>query len=223
MANVTGDKEYPQDVDDYVSPSESDGTDGKVTTNSSDTIHMKTGKDTVYAASGKDYIYGESGADTLYGQGGNDEMYGGSGADKMYGGGGADTMHGGGGADTMYGDDGADTMYGDDGADTMYGGGGADKMYGRGGADKMYGKGGADDFYLGKTEGGDTIYEFKDEDTIYLEGSHSSTNSVDPPSGKYHITNEPGNRWTVTWDNSGDGDIDYKMTVYGDNPAGDIA
>jgi Ca2+-binding RTX toxin-like protein len=192
-----------------------------------DTLDGGSGGDYLYGGADNDTLWGKGGSDKLWGEGGNDDLYGGAGNDDLYGGAGNDKLWGEGGNDKHYGGAGHDEVYGGLGNDTLYGEQGNDKLHGGAGQDKHYGGTGADTFYFGKTEGGDTIYEFKNEDTIELEGFDSGDNTNSglpkPPDGKFSIVDEPGNKWTVWWNNDDAPDTYYKVEVWGDNPTGDIA
>jgi Ca2+-binding RTX toxin-like protein len=163
------------------------------TTNSSDYISMGGGKDTVYAGGGADTIYGGTGNDTLYGQGGYDKIYGGSGYDTLSGG-------------ATY-----DDLYGGTGVDKLYGGAGADWFY--------FDKADTGDVYQGKA---DTIYDFKDEDQIWLKGNYKYAGSDNTPdNGEYSIWEKDGD-WIVTYNalnEAGYNDI----VVKGGDPHNDIS
>ena len=127
------------------------------------------GDDTLRGGNGNDELYGGSengredasdGKDTLYGEAGNDEMYGG---------GGDDTLDGGSGNDELYGGYGKDTLRGGSGRDELYGGEGDDVIDGGSGDDELVGGNGEDVFRFSRSQGDDTIEDFRaGEDKIDL-------------------------------------------------------
>jgi len=89
-------------------------------------------------------------------------------------------LYGENGNDTLLGYDGYDKLYGGPGNDTLNGEGTFDDLYGGTGVDTLYGGAGADYFYFDKKDSGDinagqadTIYDFKNEDQIWLKGSYA--------------------------------------------------
>src|SRR4051794_7072686 len=132
-------------------------------------------------------------------------------ADKVYMYGGDDTVYAGGGNDTVYGGGGYDKLYGQGGNDTLYGGTTYDDLYGGTGVDKLYGGTGADYFYFGKADTGDvyqgkadTIYDFSDQDQIWLKGNYGyAGNDSTPSDGQYGIWQKGGD-WIVTYNAVGE-------------------
>lgn len=77
------------------------------------------------------------------------------------------TLHGQDGDDTLKGRKGNDTLHGGNGDDYLEGNSGDDTLYGGMGADKLKGSGGVDTFaYNDISEGGDTIVDFRSNETI---------------------------------------------------------
>jgi Ca2+-binding RTX toxin-like protein len=172
------------------------------------TLFGNQNNNTLNGGGQSDKIYGHGKNDKLYGHGGSDELYGdrkGPGYDKTVGSPGDDELHGGNGNDKLYGDAGKDKFYGDGGKDSHYGGAGGDK------------------FYFGKKEGGDTIYDFKNQDDIYLKGNYTDDpGDSTPDDGKYYIKeNSPGN-YLLRWNNHDQVDEYYECYVKGDSPKDDI-
>jgi Ca2+-binding RTX toxin-like protein len=111
-------------LDDYRTPS---------TTNGNDTGHGDAGDDLLWGYGGNDILYGGIGNDNIVGNdyatnvGGNDQLYGGAGNDILFVGlGGNAYMDGGSGNDTFFGGVLADIMRGGTGNDYMFGDTGAD-------------------------------------------------------------------------------------------------
>jgi hypothetical protein len=68
----------------------------------------------------------------------------------------------------------------------------------------------------------DTIYDFKDEDQIWLKGSYSyAGNTSAPADGKYSIWTKDAD-YVVTWNAAGEAGY-HDVIVKGDNPLGDIS
>jgi len=197
--------------------------------NDNDTIYGWMGKDSLYGGTGGDTMFGEQDSDYLNGGTGNDTLWGGDGNDTIDGWTGNDVIHGESGDDYLLGWSGADTIYGEAGNDTLNGEGDNDKLYGGAGIDTMDGGSGSDHFYFGTQDSGDvfagqadTIYNFKDEDTIFLKGSYTyAGNTSGPADGQYGIWQYNG-AWVVTWNAVNDNGY-HDVTVQGDNPAGDIS
>ena len=111
------------------------------------------GDDVINGTNIDDEIYGQAGNDTLHGQNGNDTLYGGAGNDILGGG------------------EGNDILYGGDGDDKLYGGNGNDIIEGGAGNDYLEGNDGNDTYIFGRGDGADTIYDYRDNDTIkFKEG-----------------------------------------------------
>jgi len=211
---------------------------GEKATNGPDTIYGEGGNDYLDGWKGNDTLYGGNGHDTLLGYNGNDYLDGGIGNDKLYGENGNDTLDGWKGDDTLYGGNGHDTLLGYDGYDKLYGGAGndtlkgekgPDDLYGGAGVDKLYGGAGVDYFYFDKKDSGDifdgkadTIYDFKNQDDIYLKGSYKQNDSAGstPGDGEYSIWKNDSN-WVVTWNAKNDSGF-HDVVVKGDDPHNDI-
>ena len=106
-------------------------------------------------------LFGYAGNDTLIGSKWNDFLYGGDGDDLLSGG------------------EGHDDLYGGKGNDILVGGEGDDNIYGNKGDDILLGGPGKDIFVLGKSEGHDTILDYKHgEDKVGLLGDLTFTDLV---------------------------------------------
>jgi Ca2+-binding RTX toxin-like protein len=181
------------------------------TTNFDETISMGIGKDLVYAVGGNDTIYGGTGDDKLYGGANNDKLYGQQDNDTLYGGTGYDKLYGGAKNDTLYGGGTYDDLYGGTGVDKLYGGPGADYFY--------FDTKDSGDIYDGKA---DTIYDFKNEDQIWLKGSYTyAGNTSAPADGQYSVWTKDGD-YVVTWNAASDAGY-HDIIVKGDSPLGDIS
>jgi Ca2+-binding RTX toxin-like protein len=176
-----------------------------------DVVYGEAGNDTLLGWTGDDYLDGGTGNDYLDGENGNDYLDGGAGDDKLYGGQGNDYLNGGAGDDTLKGEKGPDDLYGGTGVDKLYGGSGADYFY--------FGKADTGDVYQSKA---DTIYDFSDQDQIWLKGSYGyAGNDSTPDEGKYGIWQKGGD-WIVTYNalnEAGYNDI----VVKGGDPHGDVS
>ncbi len=99
---------------------------------------------------------------TLHGGGSDREvLWGADGSDRLYGGDGDDTLRGGAGNDYLDGGRGADRLYGGDGDDTLRGGAGNDYLDGGRGVDT---------FVFAAGHGHDTIADFREGETIRIDG-----------------------------------------------------
>jgi Ca2+-binding RTX toxin-like protein len=112
--------------------------------------------------SGNDTLTGTAGVDTLNGFAGDDRLIGLAGNDRLIGG----TEN-----DTLLGDAGKDTLLGEAGNDVLEGGAGKDRLEGGTGNDTIITGGGRDIVVIGRSEGVDTIRDFRDRsDRIDLTG-----------------------------------------------------
>jgi len=140
-----------------------------------------------------------------------------------------DNLFGSTGANSLYGNDGNDGLTGGAGTDWLDGGSGGDWLTAGAGVDSITGGTGSDSFYFWTADSGDvnagqadTIWDFKDEDTIFLNGSYTYAGNTDEPAdGQYGIW-QKGSAWVVTWNAVNDNGW-HDVTVHGDNPAGDIS
>ena len=98
--------------------------------------------DIIYGGAGNDTLLGGAGDDVLYGEEGQDFISGGVGNDRLFGGGDSDTLQGGAGDDILDAGDAGDMLDGGADNDTMVGGAGDDQ------------------YWLSKTSGQDTIYNY---------------------------------------------------------------
>jgi Ca2+-binding RTX toxin-like protein len=162
-------------------------------------------------SAGYDALDDDVGYDTLDGGAGNDQLYGGAGIDLLHGGAGNDHLEGGAGSDILGGYAGNDHLEGGAGSDYLNGGAGIDHFY--------FWTADSGDVDAGQADG---IWDFKDEDTIFLKGSYTyAGNTAAPADGQYSIWQHNGN-WVVTWNAVNDNGY-HDVTVQGDNPAGDIS
>ncbi|MGL5839641.1 MAG: cadherin domain-containing protein [Sphingorhabdus sp.] len=112
-----------------------------------------------------DVIYGGDGNDTLYGDTTTVDSTVGD-DDIIYGQGGQDTIYGGGGNDRLFGEGASDTLYGGSGDDILDAGDAGDMLYGDAGNDIMIGGLGDDQYWLTRTSGADTIYNYSSTTTF---------------------------------------------------------
>jgi Ca2+-binding RTX toxin-like protein len=179
-----------------------------------DFITGTNGPDYIDALEGHDYVFGEGGNDLLYGSGGSDTVSGDTGNDLVSGG------------------EGDDQLLGYHGDDQLYGGTGDDSLNGGTGKDQLFGSTGADSFYFDKADSGDVnagqadmIYDFSDEDQIYLIGGDYTYagNTDGPADGQYGIWQQAaqGADYIVTW-NAFNDDGYHDLAVKGADPHGDI-
>ncbi len=147
----------------------SDGIRAKNSDAQGDTFIVPIDIEKIIGSASSDQIYGSDGASTVIGGAGDDVIYGGDGNDILDGGTGNDFIFGQTGADMIYGGDGDDRLFGDGQSDTLYGGLGndildagdeGDMLYGDAGDDIMIGGLGDDQYWLTKSSGSDTIYNY---------------------------------------------------------------
>ena len=147
----------------------SDGIRAKNSDAQGDTFVVPIDIEKIIGSANSDEIYGSDGASTVIGGAGDDVIYGGDGNDTLHGDAGNDFIFGQTGADIIYGGEGDDRLFGDGQSDTLYGGLGndildagdqGDLLYGDAGDDIMIGGLGDDQYWLTKTSGSDTIYNY---------------------------------------------------------------
>jgi Ca2+-binding RTX toxin-like protein len=147
----------------------SDGIRAKNSDAQGDTFVLPIDIEKIIGSANSDEIYGSDGASTVIGGAGDDVIYGGDGNDILHGDAGNDFIFGQTGADVIYGGDGNDRLFGEGQSDTLYGGLGndildagdqGDLLYGDAGDDIMIGGLGDDQYWLTKTSGSDTIYNY---------------------------------------------------------------
>jgi Ca2+-binding RTX toxin-like protein len=169
---------------------------------------------------GSDVFFGWQGDDLLWGGNGMDTVYGEDGFDKLYGGDDPDYLSGGADGDELYGGQGHDDLYGDAGFDALYGGPGVDDLYGGLNGDSFI-------FYTDDTgtytQGqADTIWDFDEEDIIWLKDTYGFVGDTHyPGDGELSIW-QLGTDWVVTYNSSHDL-INHDILVKGADPHGDIA
>jgi len=185
------------------------------------------------------YEYGDS-DDIADGWGGSDVLSGWQGDDLLWGGNGMDTVYGEDGFDKLYGGDDPDYITGGDDGDELYGGHGDDDLYGDAGFDSLYGGPGVDDLYGGlngdsfifytadtgdhKLGHADTIWDFDEDDIIWLWGYYSFAGDTHTPEGGQVSIWQQGTDWVVTYNStSPDDDVFHDIIVKGADPHGDIA
>ncbi len=163
----------------------------------SDVLAGNASSNVIYGNGGDDKLYGRAGNDLLVGNNGADRLDGGAGRDtasytsdagvvvsldrSLVGKGaakgdiltGIEILSGSiSGADTLAGDETNNTLYGNGGNDILYGRAGNDTLIGGLGADRLSGGDGADQFHFyDKSELGDNITDFSEQDLIAIEGS----------------------------------------------------
>ncbi|MER2508000.1 hypothetical protein [Amaricoccus sp.] len=121
--------------------------------------------DVQFSITGADFVLGDA---LAYGNtryytkllGGNDQFIGNGWGNKINGYGGNDRIYGNAGNDTLIGGDGGDTLWGGTGADTLV---------------------------FDKSDGRDTIQDFKNEDTIRLTGGKFSDVLIHKPANGYTL------------------------------------
>ncbi len=111
---------------------------------------------------------GGAGDDLISGYSGDDIVIGGSGNDTITGDIGNDSLNGGLNNDSLNGGTNADTLFGGSGNDTLDGGSGDDTLRGGTGDDYMEGNSGNDTYYIGTSDGEDTIRDILGNDRILL-------------------------------------------------------
>ncbi len=162
---------------------------------------------------------------------------GGSGEDWGYGGGGNDRIYGYALSDWLYGQTGNDWLYGEADRDYLYGGPGDDRHYGGGGDDYIWGGAGRDHIWGGANgdryffEWGDTgsstttadiIYDFRNEDTIYLKGEYTLDDTDrNPEDGEYTIYGS-GTSWTIKYNQHDNPDNYHYIRIRGHDPHDDL-
>ena len=168
----------------------------------------------------RDILLGSDDANALSGNAGDDFINSGPGDDYIDAGSGDDALTGEVGNDRLTGGDGNDYMDGAAGSDWLAGGAGNDYMVGGSGSDSFnFWTTDSGDIYAGQA---DTISDFNDEDTIFLNGSYAyAGNTNEPADGQYGIW-QNGSDWVVTWNAVNDSDW-HDVTVQGANPVDDIS
>jgi Ca2+-binding RTX toxin-like protein len=196
-------------------------------------IDAGSGNDTLIGGMGNNTIVAGSGADWISGGGGTSYIEAGSGSDTIYGGDGNNTITGGSGNSTIYsanyfnpsaglqsswagesselnyviGETGNELIYGSGGSDTLIGGSGNATIYGGSGNENIVGGGGTD--ILTGGSGNDTIAAGgAGNDSLYANGTASSTTSLVGGNGSDFIEGGSGSN-TIQ---AGDGGTAAKPT-----------
>ena len=182
--------------------------------NGNNYVEMGSGNSSVSGGMGNDTILAGSGSDTIRGGGGTTYIVGGSGTEHIAGGVGNNTIIGGSGNATIYssysasgsinfananltqnyvnGGSGNDLIYGSAGHDTLIAGSGNTTIYGQTGASEYIVGGSGNDFLVGGT-GNDTIVAGGSGiDTLWANGSSSTTSVVYGGNGKDAIVGGSG-------------------------------
>jgi Ca2+-binding RTX toxin-like protein len=207
-------KDSPEGVEIHLRPGEASPSGGDAEGDTLISIENVSGSDF------RDILLGDDDANTLIGNAGDDFINSGPGDDNIYAGSGDDALTGEVGNDGLTGGAGNDYM---DGAD------GGDWLTGSAGNDFMVGGSGSDSFYFWTADSGnvfagqaDTIADFNDEDTIFLNGSYAYAGDTSAPvDGQYSIW-QNGSDWVVTWNAVNDSGY-HDVTVQGANPVDDVS
>lgn len=151
-----------------------------------DVLKGNRGDDIVSGADGDDRLNGGGGNDLLLGGAGNDRLNGGWAQDTLEGGAGNDRLSGGWGNDLLSGGDGNDVLTGGNGVDTFVFDGGHDTirdfdpgfdwwLWSRPGDQITINLDGVEDFddviASAVQDGGDTVIQFNDEDSLTLRNT----------------------------------------------------
>jgi Ca2+-binding RTX toxin-like protein len=216
--------------------------------NGNNYVDVGSGNSSVYGGMGNDTIIAGSGTDIIHGGGGTTYIEGGSGVSTLVGGDGDNTIIGGSGNATIYassgpnafinftnanldnsyvdGGSGNDVIYGSAGNDTLIAGTGNTTIHGQFGNENIVG-GSGNDFLTGGVGNNTIAAGGAGLDTLFAEGSSSSTSYLYGGSGVDYIVGGSG----VNVINAGDGgtagaatsvfasqsDATATSTIYGGN------
>jgi Ca2+-binding RTX toxin-like protein len=195
-------------------------------------VGVGSGQDSIFGGMGNDTIVAGSGADYIRGGGGTDYIYGGAGLDTIYGGDGNNTIIAGSGDATItsangptpqyagatleqnyvFGGSGNDVIYGSAGNDTLIAGSGRTTINGQSGNEYIVGGSGSD--VLAGGTGNNTIFAGSGADTLYANGSSSSSSYLYGGDGPDVINGGRGTNVIYAGDG---GTADSPTSVFGSN------
>jgi len=160
---------------------------------------------------------------------GDDWGYGGGGHDSIWGWSGSDWLYGEAGNDWLYGENHRDYLYGGEGGDHVYGGPGDDYIWAGQGKDHIYGGLHGDRYFFDWSDTGatqaaaDIIYDFNNQDTIYLKGEYALDDADQSPEDGEYTVYQSGTDWIVKYNLHDTPDAYHYIVVKGHDPHGDFA